>query len=140
MTYRTNLARRIAFVVATTGLALLTGCKNSSNPITNLDQIVFPASGISYERTVQPLFNVGCTLSGCHDRATTENNNLDLTSYAGLKADLLVVIPGDTGKSKLVWNIEGRPGSAPMPPSKPLNENQITGLKQWILEGAKDTP
>jgi hypothetical protein len=116
-------------------LLAISSCKDSSNPITKLDEIVFPDTGISYERQVQPLFNVGCAFAGCHDNA----NNLDLTRYLAWYKNPLVIIPGDTSKSTLVWSIEAQPGSPAMPPAKPLSRNQITGLKRWILEGAKDT-
>ena len=115
-------------------------CKESPTDVSKLDNIVFPDSNISYEKQIQPLFNVGCATATCHDHATDLNKNLDLTSYAGLKSDIGVVLPGDTTLSRLVWSIEGRPGSALMPPSRFLNDNQQRGIKKWILEGAKDTP
>jgi hypothetical protein len=115
-------------------------CKNSSNPVHNLDDIVFPDTGISYERQVQPLFNIGCAINGCHD-ATTKVNNLDLSDYYGtLYSKYGVVIPKDTTNSRLIWSIEGKNNATPMPPYRSLNLNQINGLKRWILEGAKDTP
>jgi len=135
-----DLEPKFLFAAAALALFAVSSCKDSSNPVTNPSQIVFPASGISYEKQVQPLFNVGCALSGCHDQATAQNRNLDLTSYGGWREDLQVIIPFDTTKSRLVWSIEAQPGSTPMPPAKPLTQNQITGLKKWILEGAKDTP
>ena len=134
-----------AFRITITGsiavvLLALSSCKDTSNPVSKLDEIVFPDTWISYEKQVQPLFNVGCTNVGCHDRATDQNKNLDLTSFAGVRANFGVVVPKDTSNSRLIWTIEARPGSPPMPPAKPLNQNQINGLKRWILEGASDTP
>lgn len=118
----------------------VSSCRDTSNPLTKVDDIVFPDSNISYVRHVQPLFDLACATAGCHDRATAENKELDLTSYAGVVANFGVVVAGDTSNSRMVWSIEGRPGSAPMPPAKPLNQNQIKGIKRWIFEGAKDTP
>jgi hypothetical protein len=118
----------------------LSSCRDTSNPITKIDEIVFPDSNISYEKQVQPLFNVGCANATCHDRATEENKNLNLLSFEGVRANFGVVIAGDTLNSRLIWSIEGRPGTVPMPPLKPLSQNQIRGLKIWILEGARDTP
>lgn len=125
----------------------IASCKDTSNPITKIDEIVFPDSNISYNKQVQPLFNVGCVFAGCHDRAREGNEenggnyNLDLTYYAGLwNGKPGVVNAGDTTNSRLVWSIEWRPGPKPMPPSKRLSENQTRGLKRWILEGAKETP
>ncbi len=120
-------------------LAYVSSCKSSTAPITKLSDIVFPDSDISYNRTIQPLFNIACATPGCHD-AQTEAKNLDLTSYAALRLRFYdVVIPHDTINSRLVWSIEGRLGSVPMPPSAALLPNQIRGLKKWIMEGATDT-
>ena len=123
-------------------LAGLASCKDSSNPVSDLDKIVFPPKDISYEKQVQPLFNIGCANVGCHERGGDPKFQLDLTSYATATANRqgLMIVPKDTANSILVGCIEGRPGSFPMPPARPLNLNQIIGLKQWILEGAADTP
>ncbi len=118
----------------------IVSCKESSNPVNKIDEIVFPDSNISYEKQVQPLFNVACATASCHETATEQNKNLDLTSYSGLMRNFGVVVARDTSNSRLVWNIEGRPGSTPMPPSRPLLSNQIRGIGKWIMEGAKDTP
>ncbi|MDE3058370.1 MAG: hypothetical protein KGJ59_10485 [Bacteroidota bacterium] len=113
-------------------------CKNNSNPVRNLNDIIFPDTGISYERQVQPLFNIGCAINGCHD-ATTMAKNLDLSSYGAWINDYGVIIPKDTTNSRLVWSIEGKNNAVPMPPYKALSLNQVNGLKRWIFEGAKDT-
>ena len=117
-------------------LFVLSSCKDTSNSVSALDDIVFPATGISYEKQVQPLFNIGCATTSCHD---AQNNTLNLTSYGLWKLDPGVINAGDTTNSRFIWCIEARPGSAPMPPARPLVQNQIQGLKRWILEGAKDT-
>lgn len=115
-------------------------CEDSSTEtITDINSIVFPPSGISYNRTIQPLLNLGCATSGCHD-IKTRASNLDLSDYLGFRQRFYdVVIKGDTMNSRLIWNLEGRVGTAPMPPFGSLNANQIRGFKQWILEGATDT-
>ena len=124
-------------------------CRDTSNPVTKLEDIVFPDSNISYAKQVQPLFYAACATAACHDNArkgTAENggnDNLDLTLYSGLfKADNTIITPPDTSNSILVWCIEWRPivNIFPMPPTKQLSQNQIRGIKKWISEGAKDTP
>jgi Planctomycete cytochrome C len=117
-------------------LFVLSSCKDTVNSVTPLDEIVFPASGISYAKQVQPLFNVGCALPECHDN-TTQKGNLDLTSHAGLLLDPGVVIAKNPTNSRLVWRIEALPPYSLMPPAKSLSQNQIQGLKQWIVEGAR---
>ncbi len=115
---------------------VLSSCKDTSNSVSNLDEIVFPATGISYEKQVQPLFNIGCATTSCHDN---QDKTLNLTSYGLWKLDPGVIYSGDTTNSRFIWCIEARPGSSPMPPARPLVQNQIQGLKRWIYEGAKDT-
>ena len=121
-------------------LLAVASCKDTSNPVNKIDEIVFPDSNISYEKQIQPLFNIGCATASCHEVATEQNKNLDLTSYSGLMRNFGVEVAKDTSNSRLVWSIEGRPGSTPMPPSKPLLTNQVRGIRKWIMEGAKDTP
>ena len=118
-------------------LFVLSSCKDTVNSVTPLDEIVFPATHISYAKQVQLLFNVGCALPECHDNVT-KRANLDLTSYAGLMLDPGVVSSGEPTNSKLISCIEALQGYQLMPPGKSLSQNQIQGLKQWIVEGAKD--
>jgi hypothetical protein len=126
-------------------------CRDTSNPVTKIDEIVFPDSNISYAKLVQPLFFAACASAACHEiarKGSAENggnDNLDLTLWAGLwKADYTIISPPDTSNSILVWCIEWRPiGNIypmPPPPKNQLSQNQIRGIKRWILEGAKDTP
>jgi len=120
-------------------LFLFSSCEDIAKPDDSLDKIVFPESMVSYNRHVQPLFNVACATSDCHD-TKTKADDLDLSYYsAAINSKFGVIIPHDTSLSRLVWTIEGRPGSPRMPPQRSLNANHIRGLKQWILEGATDT-
>jgi hypothetical protein len=128
-----NVAARSYAVIS---LFVLSSCKDTSNSVSPIGDIVFPATGISYEKLVQPLFNIGCATTSCHD---SQDQTLNLTSYGLWKLDPGVINAGDTTNSRFVWCIEAKPGSPPMPPARPLVQNQIQGLKQWIHEGAKDT-
>lgn len=120
-------------------LTLIASCSDDSNPVRRIEDIVFPETNISYNRHIQPLFNIACATSGCHD-VKTKASNLDLSDYIGIKQRFYdVVIPGDTSLSRLLWSIEGRPGSVPMPPQGYLTANQLRGFRQWIIEGATDT-
>ncbi len=121
-----------------TAALLLASCKDS-NTVSSLDDIVFPEKNISYDNSVQPLFNIACTYSGCHDTKSFAGN-LDLTSYSGIRQRYYdVVVVRDTNLSRLVWRIEAKFGLTPMPPNRLLTLNQRRGLKQWILEGATNT-
>jgi hypothetical protein len=98
--------------------------------------IVFPDSNISYNGLIQPLFNEACTFTGgCHggeDPAAA----LSLESYQRLTDRVGIVVPGSPDESILQLRIEG--GITPrMPLNRPvLTDNQIHGIRRWILEGA----
>jgi hypothetical protein len=115
-------------------------CKDSTTDGSQ-DSIVFPASNVSYGKHVEPLFLRACAIPGCHTQESiADAGGLSLESYQDAFSVPLVIIPKDTLNSRLVWSIEGAHGTVRMPPigRPPLNTNQITGLKTWILEGAKN--
>lgn len=107
------------------------------NSVSDIEKIVFPDSKISYYRTIQPLFNIGCAVTECHD-THTKASNLDLSDYIGIKQRFYdVVRVRDTVNSRLIWYMDGRLISSQY--HRPLNPNQIKGFKKWIMEGATDT-
>ncbi len=99
-----------------------------------------PESNVSYSKHIQPIFNLKCTSSGCHEDQTRAGN-LSLTSYGNVTADELIIVPYHPENSILVWAIEGDAGYGPMPPLgapvPPLSQKEIQGIKTWIKEGAK---
>ena len=99
-----------------------------------------PESNVSYSKHIQPIFNLKCAISGCHDNQTRAGN-LSLTSYGYASADELIIVPYHPENSILVWAIEGESGYGPMPPLNapvfPLSAKEIQGIKTWIKEGAK---
>jgi hypothetical protein len=115
----------------TVGVFTLIGC--SSSDITSPDDVVFPATNVSFKAHVEPLFAVSCNMNGCHDMATSRNNSVDLTSWIGVRATNVINQPGDTtcGLMQVVFGRELHPGFT-------INSNHQQGLKQWVLEGAKD--
>ena len=125
-------------IVSVTVLSLaLPACKNTLSSSTGQTDIVFPDSNISYIRYVQPLFNLKCNFSGCHDDGT-QAGGLSLTNYFSAISVPGVIVPKDTAHSILVQRITGAiQPMMPPPPSSPLTQNQIQGLKKWIAEGAK---
>lgn len=123
------LARLLFFLFA---VAIL-GCENT---VTNPQTIVFPDSDVSYSQDIQPLFDLGCAVSGCHD-GYTQAGNLRLTSYADLFQNPGIIHPNDSSGSKLVQVLRGRlphPRIDELPPT----ENQIRGIAIWIQEGASN--
>ncbi len=128
---------KLFFVTAfSISIFIFASCDDSINPI-NQD---IPSSNVSYNKYIQPIFNVKCNNSGCHndqDRA----GNLSLTSYANATSDNQIVVPYYPDNSILVWSIEGKAASGFMPPPAgpvaPLTKNEIEGIRTWIKEGAK---
>jgi len=113
----------------------LFSCKDSITGEGPFD-IVFPDSNISYNNLIQPLFDRGCALpGGCHagDQPAAD---LGLESYLRLTDRVGIVVPGSPDESLLQLRIDGR-----LLPRMPLNrpvltDNQIQGIRKWILEGA----
>lgn len=103
----------------------------------NVNLIKIPASNVSYSQHIQPLFNLNCNTSGCHDDASRAGN-ISLTTCANTTADPSIVFPGEPDNSRLVWAVEGI-GNFPMPPPgyPQLTSNQISGIRTWISEGAE---
>ncbi len=114
-------------------------CKDSVTD--NGANIVFPDANVSYGKQVEPLFLSACAIPGCHTSADKDNaGGLSLETYQEATSVPLVIIPGDTVNSRLVWSLDGRNGTVKMPPvgRSGLTANQIRGLKVWVLEGAKN--
>ena len=124
-----NLLLIIIFI-----LAISTSCDD-----TGITEVIIPDENIDYAIHIQPLFNTHCNNSGCHN---SEDNagGIRLTSYGELFAVPFLIIPGAPEESQLYLAVDGRSVNF-MPPaygnSIPLSENNIAGIKTWILEGAK---
>ena len=128
------MMRSVVLWCAIAVLSLASGCKDS---VVEPATIVFPSSGVSYARHVQPLFNQACAFVGCHGGGGGQSSSLLLTSYDNLMFTTLKVVErGLPDQSVLVQRIEGK--IAPqMPLYRPVLEtNQINGIRIWITEGA----
>jgi len=104
----------------------------------DIDKIIIPDENVSYKTYIQPVFNLKCASSGCHDDIK-KVGNYSMTSWSNVLS-VGIVIPFDVENSRLVWRIEGLDGDL-MPPLgviTPLTENQIEGIKTWIREGAEN--
>ncbi len=106
----------------------------------DIDSKIIPSVNVSYIEYIQPVFEVKCNFSGCHEDATRAGG-LALTTWAGATADPGIVFPGEPQNSRMVWTIDpGYSSATPMPPVgyPVLTINQIEGIKTWIKEGAKN--
>ncbi len=112
--------------ILTIGVFIYIGC--SSSDITSVNDIVFPATKVSFKAQVEPLFTLAC--NGCH----TTGSSTVLTSWIGARATNVVNQPGDTtcGLLQVVYGRMLHPGPIS------INDNHRQGLKQWVIEGAQD--
>jgi len=119
-------------------LGVFLQCKDDISTESPSD-VVFPVRNVSFAQHVQPLFNQTCALSGCHD-AGTHPSDLCLTDYFNTVFRTRgVVTPGQPELSTIVQRIEGTLGDRMPFGLPPLNQNQINGIRTWIVEGALDT-
>ncbi len=90
------------------------------------------APPVDFVRDIQPIFAKRC--SGCHGAAQ---------QMKGLRFDdrdsaLKTIVPGDSGKSKLIARVASTQKGFTMPPvGAPLSDAEIANLKAWIDAGAK---
>ena len=121
------------FLLVYAGLAILIyfilpGCKDSITA-SDVDSRVMPQSNISFSVDLQPVFELKCANSGCHDDGT-KAGGLSLTSCINAKSDPGVIVPLNSKTSIIVWAKEGQAGIQPMPPvgvNKPFTSEQAEG-------------
>ncbi len=111
-------------------------CKDSITD-GSLGDIVFPETNVSYGNQVEPLFLRSCAITGCHDHENMAAG-VNFETYQDAISKPLVIIPGDTVNSHLVWSLRRKNNVPLMPPAErpQLTENQKLGLKRWIYENA----
>lgn len=117
---------------------LFYGCKDTINQA-DVDSVIIPDKGVSYQAHIQPVMILKCAFSGCHDDQS-RSGGLSLTNYFNTVSDLTIVVPGEPQNSRLIWSVEGISGGMPMPPVgyPRMTINQIKGFRTWIGEGAKN--
>jgi hypothetical protein len=102
----------------------------------------------SYANVIQEIFNRrGCASGSCHGSAQAAGLSLtSSTSYANLvnvtatQSASSRVIPGDANGSYLIVKVEGRQtvGNRMPPSGSALDNIDLTNLKNWINQGAKN--
>jgi hypothetical protein len=115
----------------------LFSCKDQTNQ-SSPSNIVFPPSGVSFSKQVEPLFQQTCAAAGCHGGSQPAAGlNLEIDPWHSLINYLPpLIIVKNGAQSPLYTEIAGNPPL--MPPNQRLTQNQIDGVKKWIDEGAKN--
>jgi hypothetical protein len=109
------------------------GCQQN---ITNSSDIVFPATNVSFLHQVYPFLQVTCSYAGCHS-AESQAGGIIIADYPSLAQDIGLVLAGNPDGSILVQMLEGKLPHSPLVYWK-VNDNQKNGIRQWILEGARN--
>ena len=95
------------------------------------------AGTVDFERDVKPILLEKCT--GCHG-ATQQQAGLRLDvgrlAKIGSAENGVVIIPGNSARSRLVWRISSREYGPQMPPTGALRPEQIDTITRWIDQGA----
>lgn len=93
---------------------------------------------VYFAQQVLPILISNCAMSGCHDAATA-SDGVVLNNYQNV-VQTADVDPGDPGGSDLYEVItDSDPDKRmPPPPDDPLSTEQITIIRTWIQQGAKN--
>ena len=131
----TSTPLRYFFVMLVLFLCTFFACKDQTTQ-SDTSTIVFPSSGVSFNKQVMPLFEQTCSAAGCHSGSQPAANlNLQYFTWASLlDFQPKIVVPYSSKTSLLYTSISGNPQL--MPPRQRLTQNQIDGVKKWIDEGA----
>jgi len=132
-----RMVRRAVMVMGMLSAVFWLSCKDTvTEP--GVSNVVFPDSNISYSNQVDVLFQQSC-VPGCHD-SQVDDAGLDLErpSWSNLiNHQPALVVPREANSSLLIERLDGRIPPV-MPPSQPINTNQLNGIKKWINEGAQN--
>jgi hypothetical protein len=88
-----------------------------------------PCDTVSYKKHIEPIINLNCAISGCHD--ATASGGAILTSYA------LVKDKADAGRIK-ARVLDGVNGFMPSGDPDGLPQNQKDLIKCWLDKGARN--
>jgi mono/diheme cytochrome c family protein len=95
------------------------------------------SDSICFVQDILPVILSSCGTTGCHD-ATTQKEGYVLTDYANILKK--GIVPGNASASK-IYSVVIDNGEDRMPPSprSALTSTQISALRKWIQEGAKNS-
>ncbi|MDP2336331.1 MAG: c-type cytochrome domain-containing protein [Bacteroidota bacterium] len=131
------------FSVLFAGIAIAyTACKHEIPAFPDADTstpsvitISCSTDSVYFANTIQPLLVSGCAMSGCHD-AITHKEGINLTTYTGVMKE---VNAGNASNSSLYKSMV-RTDDERMPPSPAaaFTADQLTKVRSWINQGAKN--
>jgi hypothetical protein len=102
------------------------------------DHIAFPESNVSYQNHVEAFIRVQCSYAGCHNMLN-QNGVYDLIGYANWYLNYtLLFVTEDPNASRFyqIVSMDARyPTHYPVFPINQFTDNEVEGIKTWILEG-----
>jgi Planctomycete cytochrome C/Cytochrome C oxidase, cbb3-type, subunit III len=115
-------------------LVAIYSCKHEIPSLVETDK---QAPTVCFESDVLPLFQSFCAKSGCHSSAS-HKGDYKLNTYANIV--MKGIVPGDANNSTIYKSILGY-GAEKMPQygNPDLTAGQVTLIRQWINQGAKNT-
>lgn len=106
------------------------------DPIEPNHDVVFPEENVSYINHVYPFLKNNCAYAGCHSTAYQEAGVVLDTYHDLFRRPGLIVLDNPEG-SELIQILEVRiPHERPYFYKGYFIENEINGMKTWIIEGA----
>lgn len=114
---------------------LLNSCTETIG--TNSKDIVFPDTNVSFQLHVYPFLKLNCSYAGCHSDESAAGGVI-LTNYTTLFQTPGMIIIGEPDKSRLIQIVENKLPHFTYFYRGNITENHKKGLRQWILEGAKN--
>jgi ankyrin repeat protein len=90
---------------------------------------------VDFDRDVKPILREKCL--SCHAGTQPQAGlRLDERRHALLGSlDGVVIVPGNSARSRLLWRISGTKYGPQMPPTGALNSGQIDVIRRWIDDG-----
>jgi hypothetical protein len=136
-----------ARAVAVGGAAVVVGDNGSPQQTVALNVTVV-AAPVSFSGQIQPMFNAGCAISGCHlpggsgpmslATGVSYGTLVGVNATSGPCAGDKRVQPGSAGTSALIKRLEGNCGTRMPIGSSPLSTGQIQLIRDWITQGAQN--
>lgn len=116
-------------------------CKHEIPAISEIDtappaiSITCSTDSVYFVNTIKPLLISNCAMAGCHD-AITHEEGINLTTYNGVMRE---VIAGNAAKSSLYKSmVRTDKDRMPPPPMAAFSAEQLTQVRNWINQGAKN--
>lgn len=142
-----SINTRILFVIPS--IAAFSACKHHpetlliidppvNDGVNPIDTATNPCSPdtVYFTNTILPIILSHCSMPGCHNTATDDNNGIVLTNYGQI---MNYVQPFSLGGSEL-WDDainETDPDKImPPPDANQLTSAEMTSIQSWILQGA----